>query len=83
MNNDDKEYLEGQIRGLRALRDTLIDAIASVMPDLPSDVDLRMRVSAYIANIIETEITEEFVETPFGKGVRDALAESQLKFLGE
>ncbi len=65
------------------MRNTLIDAIAGVMPDLPTDVDLRMRVSAAISSVIETQITDAFVETPFGKGVRDALAESQSKFLGE
>ncbi len=83
MNQEEKEYLEGQIRGLQIVRDELINALARLMRDLPAEVDFRVRVSTGISNAIDSELTTEFVETPFGQGVCDAFAESQGKFLGK
>ena len=83
MNQEEKEYLEGQIRGLQIVRDELINALARLMRDLPAEVDFRVRVSTGISNAIDSELTTKFVETPFGQGVRDEFAESQGKFLGK
>jgi hypothetical protein len=80
---DDKEYLKGKIRGLEMVRDVLIDALVGNMPDITADIELRVLLRDSFTRIATDDLTVRVVETPFGKGVQDALAESGLKFLDE
>ena len=78
------QYFEGRIRGLEIVRNALIRVITGLQPDLPNEVDLRIRVSGAIENVIAEFFTApRIIETPFGQGVRDALAESKSEFFSE
>ena len=82
-DSDEKEYLKGKIRGLQIVRDGLIDALAGTMPGIVADIELRVLLQGEITRILTDEIPPRVVQTPRGKGIKDALAETSSKFLGD
>ena len=81
---EEKEYLEGKIRGLEIIRDVLINALAGLQPTLSREIDFRLRVSNSIERMIaEFSGDPRRISLPFSQGAREALTESKDKFFSD